>query len=141
MGDKLRIRSGDRAGQRGIAVGEDSGQIIVALMTGEELVLARDQMTNFSLAARRAWKVMPKRAGRPKAQGERKTMVSLRLEHDVKRRLSLAAEMGLIRTREDAVNGWLRECLDRLFSQEGVPELSVQTGGRVAIGLKEMDRG
>jgi|SRR6266851_658822 len=115
-GDKLRVRKGPFAGQRGLVSDVDRDQITLSLVSGESVALPASQLTNFSRAARRAWMVMPKRAGRPRSDAPRKVMVSMRLDPSVRGRLSLASELGLIRTREEAVNQWLRERLDQLFA-------------------------
>ena len=76
-----------------------------------------NDITNYSLAARRAWKAMPKRAGRPQLFSQRKKMVSIRLDVDVWDRLGEAVEQGLVPGKEQAVNTWLREQLNLLFNE------------------------
>jgi uncharacterized protein (DUF4415 family) len=115
-GDKIRIRNGPFAGARGIILVEVDGLLEIQLDESESntLTLPVEDITNYSLAARRAWKVMPKRAGRPQLPIPRKKMVSMRLDVDVWDRLGDAVELGLITSREEAVNFWLREKLDAL---------------------------
>ncbi len=60
---------------------------------------------------------MPKRAGRPSLPVPRKKMVSIRIDVDVWNRLGEAVELGLIPSREEAVNAWLHQHLDTLFGE------------------------
>lgn len=123
-GDKVKVRLGSFAGQRAVVRGVDGRCIEIQLETGAITRIALGDVTNYSLAARRAWQAMPKRAGRPPVlPGTRKRMVSIRLDEDVWRRLGQAAEFGLIPSREQAVNLWLREQLDMLFRQEERPRV------------------
>ncbi|HEU5227584.1 MAG TPA: hypothetical protein VFU49_07195, partial [Ktedonobacteraceae bacterium] len=56
--DKVRISSGDHKGQRGIVQSIVNGTIEVKLESGEVIVLPPEYVTNFSLAARKAWQTM-----------------------------------------------------------------------------------
>ncbi len=115
LGDKVRVRTGPHKGDRGILQGEENDLLELKLDSGEVLLLEPEKLTNFSLAARRAWNVMPKRAGRPLSSVPRKKMVSMRLDIDLWQQLGYAVELGLIHSREHAVNRWIRECLDELL--------------------------
>lgn len=117
-GDKIRVRSGLNKGARGIIRTESDGLLEIQLDSSDIVRIEQDKITNYSLAARRAWKVMPKRAGRPQLRAPRKKMVSMRLDVDLWDRLGKAVELGLINNREEAVNTWLRERLHKLFSGE-----------------------
>ena len=117
IGDKVRIRSGAHVGVRGI-VQSSSGEFLeIQLDEGALIRTVPEEITNYSLAARRAWRVMPKRAGRPQLPVPRKKMVSMRLDIEVWERLGEAVELGLIASREDAVNTWLQQQLGTLFEQ------------------------
>lgn len=113
-GDKVRVRVGPHAGARGVVRCQHGSQLIVDLPGTPTIEVSPDEVTNYSLAARRAWAVMPKRAGRPRLEIPRKKMVSMRLDVDLWQRLSQAVEVGLIPSREEAVNRWIRERLDSL---------------------------
>jgi hypothetical protein len=117
-GDKVRIRIGVHAGQRGIVEEVHESSLLVALEAGEKAAVPLEAITNYSLAARRAWETMPKRAGRPAGTAARKQMVSLRIEIDLWQRLGQAAESGLVSSREQAVNVWIRGGLERLKSSD-----------------------
>ncbi len=117
LGDKVRIHSGLRAGERGIIFAESNGLLEIELGTSDKIFVSPKEITNYSLAARRAWEVMPKRTGRPKGQKPVKRMVSMRLDSDVWDMLHDAANRGLIPNCEKAVNDWIREHVMLLLSQ------------------------
>jgi len=117
-GDKVRIRSGSYVGARGIICAESDGQLDIQLDEGGIVSVPAKEATNYSLAARRAWQAMPKRAGRPKGQRPAKRMVSMRLDVEVWDMLQEAAERGLISSREKAVNDWVREQVILLLSKD-----------------------
>ena len=114
VGDKVRLRDGAYCGSRGIVSSVGVNMLQIALPDGELIEVTPDVLTNYSLAARRAWKSMPKRSGRPKLPAPRKKMVSLRLDIDVWQLLDRAVSLGLVANREQAVNGWLKEKLVEL---------------------------
>src|SRR5690348_9181628 len=97
LGDKVRVKNGEHKGARGRVDDVVVDGVVVYLDTGDRVVLAESDVTNFSLAARRAWRVMPSRAvGRPKSpEAGRKKSVSLRIDIDVWRQLGEAVELGL----------------------------------------------
>jgi len=117
LGDKVRLRSGPHTGARGSISAETDGYFEIELGTGEKIPALHEEITNYSLAARRAWEAMPKRTGRPKGQRPVKRMVSMRLDSDVWDMLHEAAERGLIPNCEKAVNDWVREHVLPLLSQ------------------------
>jgi hypothetical protein len=118
IGDKVRIRSGPHAKERGVVQAKVGEVLEIQLDTGLRIHAGPEEITNYSLAARRAWKVMPKRAGRHQLTVPRKKMVSLRLNIDVLDDLDEAAELGLVPNKEQAVNTWLRQQLDLLFKED-----------------------
>jgi hypothetical protein len=115
LGDKVQITKGPRRGDRGTIaqIGPDAALVD---LDNEAVSVPLDWTRNFSLAARKAWRTRPDRAaGRPRdPELPRKRMVSLRIEVDLWDALGKAAEGGLIRSREAAVNEWLREKLNGL---------------------------
>lgn len=116
-GDKIRIRVEPWSGTRAFIVAVQDGALDVELPTGELHSILPSEITNYSRAARRAWQTTPKRAGRPRQLGPQKRMVSMRLDTEVWRSLAVAAQMGLIPSREQAVNAWLRERVEALLAQ------------------------
>lgn len=118
VGDKIRVRSGQHARNRGRISDISPDCIEVVLDDGSTISFSREEITNYSLAARKAWRVMPKRAGRPTLDAsQRKKMVSIRLDVDNWERLHMAVTHGLIDSQEQMINSWLRRGLDELFSQ------------------------
>ena len=115
LGDKVRVRTGSYAKTRGVIQGMLDGLLAVQLDDSSIIHIASNDITNYSLAARRAWQTMPKRAGRPRLPVPRKQMVSIRIDVDTWNRLGEAVELGLVPSREEAVNAWLREHLDLLL--------------------------
>ena len=117
LGDKVRLRSGPHKGARGNISSESDGRLEIELDTGDRVAALPEDITNYSLAARRAWQAMPKRTGRPKGQRPVKRMMSMRLDSDVWDMLHEAAERGLIPNCEKAVNDWVRAQVMPLLSQ------------------------
>lgn len=120
IGDKVRIRSGVHMGARGVILAELDGIFQVQLEQSNVVNIPTKEVTNYSLAARRAWQVMPKQSGRPQLSAPRKKMVSMRLDVDVWNRLGEAVELGLIPSREEAVNTWLCQHLKVLFEESSL---------------------
>src|SRR5438093_4068624 len=62
-GDKVRMKAGAHAGERGLVEAVDGEKLVVRLEnSGQRLRAAAEQVTNFSLAARKAWVTGPDRA-------------------------------------------------------------------------------
>lgn len=118
-GDKIRIRAGPRAGCRGRIHAVSSSEIEVELDEGTYASIQPSEITNYSLAARKAWQVMPKRAGRPRLhESKRKKMVSIRIDRELWEQLGSAVDSGLIQSREAAINSWLRDGLRSLHTAD-----------------------
>ena len=115
---RLQYYTGPHTGARGIIQAELDGFLEIQLEDSTSIKVPINDVTNYSLAARRAWQVMPKRSGRPQLPAPRKKMVSIRLDIDVWDRLGRQLKSGLIPSREQAINVWLRQQLDSLFAGE-----------------------
>ena len=113
VGDKVRVKTGLHSGARGVLSGVRGKQHTVLFRDGTRLRIDATQVTNFSAAARRAWRTMPKRAGRP-LNPDRKVQVSLRIDAATWQGLGELAENGHIRSREHLTNVLLRRALRRL---------------------------
>lgn len=116
-GDKVRMKAGPHAGERGVLDTVDGDKLLVRLESSGQLVrVLPESVTNFSLAARKAWVTEPDRAvGRRK--GTKlcdRVSVTLRLDRDLWQRFREMEGTGLIADRTAAVNHWLRERLDEL---------------------------
>ena len=119
-GDKIGIKIGSLAGIRASVVRVRGDAVVVQVENGGSFVLPFDGITNYSRAARRAWKVMPKRAGRPRADHPRKKMVSLRLDIELIQRLDAAVRLGQTPNRSQAVADGVSAYLNQL----GFPKAS-----------------
>ncbi len=115
-GDKVRIRMAPHRGSRGVIQALSESGLVIRLNNGEVIHTVPSELTNFSLAARRAWQTMPKRAGRPASKSRQKKMVSIRIEQDTWEQLGQAVDLGLIRSREQAINEWVRDHVSRLLN-------------------------
>jgi len=116
-GDKVRLKAGTYAGARGLLDDFDGENLVVRLEgSGLKVRVAPEQVTNFSLAARKAWATEPDRAvGRRK--GTRlsdRVSVTLRLDRDLWEHFLDLEEVGVIDDRTGLINGWFREKLARL---------------------------
>ena len=118
-GDKVVILRGEYKGIHGVIRDIQGEKVDVALPEGNA-VLSITALQNFSSAARKAWRTRPDRGtGRPKdITLSPKRMVSLRIDVGVWDDLGKAVELGIIRSREAAVNQWLREKLDVLWQHQ-----------------------
>ena len=113
-GDKIRIKSGQFAGERGILVRPDSGKWIVSLIQSDRTVLVPDEdLTNYSLAARRAWRSMPDRkVGRPVGSRVSDRMsVIFRIDRVLWNEFLNAEQSGLVGDRTNVINECLRNVL------------------------------
>lgn len=123
IGDKVRIRAGPHTGTRGIIHALTGSDLLIELNNGEVIAKDASEVTNFSLAARRAWQRMPKRAGRPASKVGKKKLVSIRIEQDAWEQLGHAVELGLIRSREQAINAWIQDNLSQLLGNNSEQEV------------------
>jgi hypothetical protein len=94
---------------------------VVCLEQSGRIVRAQpEDVTNFSLAARKAWVTGPNRAvGRRK--GTKlcdRVSVTLRIDRELWQRFMEMEKDGLIEDRTAAINSWLREKLSELDSKE-----------------------
>jgi hypothetical protein len=82
--------------------------------------VSAEEVTNFSLAARKAWETAPgRRVGRRK--GTRlcdRVSVTLRLDRDLWQDFRSKESSGIIEDRTATINAWLREKLAQLAREE-----------------------
>jgi|SRR5438132_9319115 len=120
-GDKVRMKAERHCGARGIIEAVHDGTLVVRLDgSGQTVKATAQEVTNYSLAARRAWKTEPNRGvGRPK--GMRfcdRVSVTLRIDRDLWERFQAGEANGLIEDRTAVVNACLREKLAELKRAE-----------------------
>jgi len=117
VGDKVRVKTNGSSGARGVIEATKSGRLVVRLEElGNTIVVKPDEVTNLSLAARKAWVSMPDRGvGRPK--GMRfcdRVSVTLRIDRDLWEQFRSKESAGIIDDRTAIINSWLREKLAEL---------------------------
>ncbi len=122
VGDKVRVKKGSEAGKRGIVSAVHAQQLSIRLDEGEKVVkLAFADVTNYSLAARKAWQTEPDRSvGR--RRGSKTTdriSVTLRIDRDIWDEFQAKEESGKIEDRTATINAWLREKLAELSDRGG----------------------
>jgi hypothetical protein len=116
-GDKVRLKAGTHAGARGFLESFDDEKLVVRLEdSGLKIRVTPEQITNFSLAARKAWVTEPDRAvGRRKGTKlSDRVSVTLRLDRDLWELFLGLEEEGVIEDRTRLINALLRKKLARL---------------------------
>jgi hypothetical protein len=116
-GDKVRLKSGPHAGGRGLVTAIEGGNLLVKLeKTGQAVRVAPEMVTNYSLAARKAWATEPgRRVGRRKGTKlYDRVSVTLRVDRELWNRFRALEEAGVIADRTAAINRWFREKLAEL---------------------------
>ena len=117
-GDKVRIKNGTHTGERAVVDKVRTSGLIVRLDTTGELVhTSESDVTNYSLAARKAWQSMPdRRVGRPKGTAKTdRVSVTLRIDRELWKRFKEAEGAGLIDDRTATINEWIAERLAGLI--------------------------
>jgi hypothetical protein len=84
--------------------------------TGDVVRVTLTDVTNYSLAARKAWESMPdRRVGRPKGSATSdRVSVTLRIDRSLWDRFRRAEAARLIGDRTESINAWISERLDEL---------------------------
>ncbi len=117
VGDKVRLKDHNGAPVRGVVAAVHGDELLVHLdESGELVAIAPALVTNFSLAARKAWKNMPhRRVGRPKgARHCDRVSVTLRIDRELWEQFRQDELEGLIKDRTATINSWFRDMLDQL---------------------------
>jgi hypothetical protein len=118
VGDKVKLKRTAQVAPsaRGVVTEVRALSLIVRLESGTTAEVTDKQVTNFSLAARKAWQNMPARnVGRPK--GSRvcdRLSVTIRLDRALWQRFREAEEEGAVPDRTAALNRWIADGLDRV---------------------------
>jgi uncharacterized protein (DUF4415 family) len=122
VGDKVKLKSHHGTPVRGIVEEVHGDELLVRLHESGELIpVTSESATNFSLAARKAWKNMPHRqVGRPKgARHCDRVSVTLRIDRALWEQFKRDESEGHIRDRTATINSWFREMLDRSKRTQG----------------------
>jgi hypothetical protein len=116
-GDKVRVKVGDHTGRRGVVEAVEGDKLVLRIEeSGSKVRVTPEQITNYSLAARKAWVTGPDRAvGRKKGTKlYDRISVTLRFDRDLWERFLALEEVGVIDDRTGLINGWFREKLAEL---------------------------
>jgi len=116
IGDKVRVKASK---ERGIVDRFKGSGLVVLLNNGAPVDLSESDITNYSLAARKAWKNMPsRRVGRPKGTVKTdRVSVTLRINRELWEAFQAAEKRGLISDRTSTVNEWIAEKLSGLLKR------------------------
>src|SRR5207247_7882984 len=101
-GDKVRVKVGDHTGERGVVESVDGEKFLVRLeQSSAKVRVTAEQVTNYSLAARKAWATEPDRAvGRRKGTKlTDRVSVTLRLDRAVWAQFRGLEEAGVLDDR------------------------------------------
>ncbi|WP_145231543.1 hypothetical protein [Gimesia algae] len=111
LGDKIRVKADM---QRGVVERITGKSLTIRLDNGKTTKLTETELTNFSLAARKAWESRPdRRVGRPKGTSKTdRVSVTLRIDRELWIQFQTAEKKGLIVDRTSTVNKWIAEKLD-----------------------------
>jgi hypothetical protein len=116
-GDNVRMKAGAHAGERGVVDSINGGRFVVRLgQSGATVRVGPEQITNYSLAARKAWATSPDRAvGRRKGTKlTDRVSVTLRFDREVWEQFLGLEEERVIGNRTATINAWFREKLAEL---------------------------
>jgi len=111
------MRSVTCPGARGIIESINSDRVVIRRVSDEKVfTLNMAEITNFSLAARKAWKKMPARqVGRPKGSTVcDRLSVTIRVDRDLWQTFRMAEDSGIIMDRTLTLNNWIRHGLQHL---------------------------
>jgi hypothetical protein len=114
QGDKVRVRKGPFLGKRGTLKRKESTGWIVSFEDGDsDRAIRMEDMTNFSLAARKAWNRMPNRkVGRPAGtKVSNRLSVIFRVDRALWEEFVSAEQAGLVNDRTKFINDCLRKLL------------------------------
>lgn len=113
VGDKVCVKATKK---RGVVDGLGDGRIHVRLDDGSLVAITESEITNYSLAARKAWKNMPSRSvGRPKGTTTTdRVSVTLRIDRETWEAFRRAEQKGVIVDRTTTINQWIAEKLGEL---------------------------
>ena len=117
--DKVRIKHSAQKGERGVIEAVKGKKLIIRVADGTVITAHPKDLTNFSLAARKAWKSMPnRRVGRPRGTSLSNRMsVTVRIDRGLWDEFRRAEAAGFILDRTETLNQWIRQRLDRLLGK------------------------
>lgn len=116
-GDKVCLKSASHRGLRGTVDSVDGTSLIVLVTdTADHIRVDQSDVTNYSLAARKAWESMPdRRVGRPRGTtSTNRVSVTLRIDRELWDQFKHAEESGVITNRTETINAWIAEKLSEI---------------------------
>ena len=115
VGDKIRVKTSH---ERGVVERLQGKHLVIALGSGGHVEAGESEVTNYSLAARKAWESMPgRRVGRPKGTTKTdRTSVTLRIDRELWEKFRQAEAEERITDRTATINKWIAEKLNELES-------------------------
>lgn len=115
VGDSVRFKRGPFKGRRGKVVGIAKELLVVQIDNKRSSVNA-DEITNLSLAARKAWKNMPiRQVGRPRGSVQcDRVSVTLRIDRDLWEEFRKLEASGIVNDRTAIINAIIREKTNEL---------------------------
>lgn len=116
-GDKVRLKGKAHRHKRGVVENVRARSLVVRLdENGERVQVSPSDLTNFSLAARKAWERMPdRRVGRPRGSTTTdRISVTLRIDRQLWERFKRAEAGGLVEDRSSVINAWIAAKLDEV---------------------------
>ncbi len=106
---------------RGIVAEVNVDRLVIKGVSDDKLFsVASAEITNFSLAARKAWEKMPERqVGRPKGSTVcDRISVTIRVDRDLWGIFRVAEAEGIVKDRTLTINNWLRDGLRHLNNRK-----------------------
>lgn len=122
IGDKVRIKNGLYHGYKGLITKIFSKQVIVNLgQIQENICFTSNDLVNFSLAARKAWRSFPKKnVGRKKKKRDElstKISVTLRFELLTWQKFRKLEKDGKIKNRTEIFNKMLSSIINNICNE------------------------
>jgi hypothetical protein len=116
VGDKVRVKVGGHTGERGFVESIEGEKLVIRLESARKVIVAPEGLTNYSLAARKAWVTGPDRAvGRRKGTKlYDRVSVTLRFDREVWEQFLALEGAGTIEDRTATINDWFREKMSEL---------------------------
>jgi hypothetical protein len=118
--DKVAVVAGPHAGRRGrIASTRGAGGIAVELDKNEgTITVTPDELRNFSVAARKAWKTAPsRRVGRPAGKSLHRVSITLRIDVHLWQRFLSLEGCGRIDSRSSFIESALAKAMQEAERQ------------------------
>jgi hypothetical protein len=111
-GDKVRLKKVPASSDRAQVVSFDGRIVVVALPSGEIVSVGAEEITNFSSAARRAWRSRPERhVGRPRGIVKDRISVTVRIDRKLWQRVRALETAGILTERTEWLNATLRQAV------------------------------